>query len=83
ELTLLADQQVIVVEYQAASGNGTGDSPVNNTGDPPVDDTSNPPANDTTEEKYDTDDDTRLPATSLLTTLVAMAIIALKRRRSD
>ena len=83
ELTLLADQQVIVVEYQAAGGNGTGDSPVNNTGDPPVDDTSNPPANDTTEEKYDTDDDTRLPATSLLTTLVAMAIIALKRRRSD
>ncbi|MAE56996.1 MAG: YHYH protein [Candidatus Poseidoniia archaeon] len=83
DLTLLADQQVIVVEYQAASGNGTGDSPVNNTGDPPVDETSNPPANDTTEQTYDTDDDTRLPATSLLITLVAMSIIALKRRRSD
>ena len=75
DLTLLADQQVIVVEYQAAGENGTVDPPVNNTGDPP--------ANDTTEQKYDTDDDTRLPATSLLTTLVAMAIIALKRRRSD
>ena len=91
ELTLLADQQVIVVEYQAAGGNGTedppvnepGDPPVNNTGDPPVDDANDPPANDTSEQTYDTDDDTRLPAISLLTTVVAMAIIVLKRRRSD
>ena len=83
DLTLLADQQVIVVEYQAASGNGTGDSPVNNTGDPPIDDTSDPTANDTSEQTYDPDDDIRLPAISLLTTVVAMAIIVLKRRRSD
>ena len=76
--TQLADGQLIVLEYQLADGGETDDPPVNDTG-APVNDTDDPPTNNTSEEL----DDSGLPAPSLLTAALAVAIIALKRRRSD
>jgi len=79
---LLADGQVIRVEYQLVDGGGPDDPPT----DPPANDT----GNTTTTEPYpDPGDGTQpddvggIPALSLLVTTIALTLIALRRRRSD
>ena len=80
--TQLADEQLIVVEYQLAGGGET-DDPPDDTDDSPANDTGNPPANNTSKQSDDTDGISGLPASSLLASAAVVSIIALRCRRSD